>query len=65
MILQNVKNQLISLLNGDNNETVHCVISVPFWYTLIEREILIKCCKAAGLKCLNLCNDTTSSEFNN
>jgi molecular chaperone DnaK (HSP70) len=63
MVFQNVKSQIISLLNGEDNESMHCVISVPFYYTLIERELLMKCCKASGLKCLNLFNDTTSSEF--
>jgi len=42
-------------------KVVDCVLSVPCYYTDIERRALLDSTKLAGLNCLRLMNDTTAT----
>lgn len=42
-------------------EVRDCVISVPVWYTVEQRRLLIQACEIANLNCMSLINETTAA----
>ncbi|XP_074650993.1 heat shock protein 105 kDa-like [Tubulanus polymorphus] len=58
MILTKLKN--ISEMNL-KTKVVDCVISVPLFYTDVERRCVLDAAQMAGLNCLRLLNDTTAA----
>ncbi|KAI8874004.1 heat shock protein 70 [Ramicandelaber brevisporus] len=38
-----------------------CVISVPAWFTDVQRRRMLEACEVAGLNCLRLVNETTAA----
>lgn len=38
-----------------------CVVTVPVYYTMEQRKLVIQACEAAGLNCMSVLNETTAA----
>ncbi|XP_062573860.1 heat shock 70 kDa protein 4-like, partial [Saccostrea cucullata] len=49
--------------NGLKTKVVDIVVSVPSYFTDVERRAMLDCCEISGLNCLRLMNDSTAASL--